>query len=1032
MRFPLMARLRWGWRWLGLACALFLCLPAPALAQGGGDPQSFLSPAGFVIDEAFNSTGTPSGWQVITQTGTGYCASDRGWRFNNPGGRPNNTGGSGNFAIADSDWAGFCWLDTQLRTPALNLSSYSTVRLIFRTHFRAYDSSRAAVDVSTNGGSTWTNVWYRTADYQGQVNLDISSVAARRSSVIVRFRYYNAYWDWWWEIDNVQIGTPNTPPAAPANLSAALASGNVINLSWQGYGASTFEVERSLSSGSGFARIATISNGATTYADTSAKTPNTTYYYRVRARNAYGVSGYSNVASARTGNNVVDVDVTISLYTNPSNRTPYENIIRYFADGIYEASNGANRLRRVTIYTSGRNSDRSHIVWIQSCWPNAHISGYANPGSNSRIQMCDTFSGVNFLSGDCGAQGGGYTLAHEFGHYFYSLYDEYRGNQATSTWIGTPLSGDNAVSNSIMNSQWNARTSGCGGTNSYNWLNFSTALNNPSTYNNAQRRCYAASGWDTLKRAVSADPRDGQRGSLPTRLYHQELVAVAPAAGQAPSLQLPGGQTAARAALQIVWNTGTTLAAQESTLGEQALASQGTARQLVLDVSDTMSVSSQLDYAKAALSVLVDTLPAGDRLGLIVYDGLVTPTVPLTVLGDAASRLPIKAAIANIAVGGHASAPGDALNVALAGLTAPDVPTTTNRAVYLLTSGQELTGALYPLDVITGYQMAAIPVYTFGYGVDEGIAEMLQQVAQQTGGLYYFINGDSGTSSGLDDLIAALRTANQRTSAFTDVNLATNVISLTSVLPITIPWQVDSTLGQLELAVAYRGAPTSATLMLVNSLGLTAPVTPCTTASAGRYQGTLCFMKVPAQPGLWGLRITAPDATPANPLPLFYWIGGEAEENAFTFAATVAAVNGTVVRYPEQIVLQASTGQTLPVAGNVTVVGLVELPGGATQPVLFQDLGLAPDAQAGDGIYTAVLDNAGVGDYRVSVFFTILPGAVQTEASVELATTPEGALRDPLTYPVMEPLMRFAELQVNVIAPYPNALYLPLVLRAAP
>lgn len=1031
MKSPLMARL--GWKWLGVAFALCLCLPAPALAQGGsgGEPQVALSPAGFVIDESFSGTGTPSGWSVVNKSGTGYCSG--GWRFNNPGGRANNTGGSGNFAIADSDWTGYCWMDTELRTPSLNLSGYSTVRLIFRTHFRAYDYSRAAVDVSINGGSTWTNVWYRTSDYQGQVNLDISSLAARRSGVIVRFRYYNAYWDWWWEVDNVQIGTPNTAPTTPTSLSAALAAGNAINLSWQGYGAPTFEVERSLSSGSGFAWIATISNGATTYVDSSTKSANTTYYYRVRARNAYGTSGYSNVASARTGNNVVDVDVTISLYTNPANRAPYEAIIRYFADGVYEASNGANRLRRVTIYTGGRNSDRSHVVWIQSCWPNAHISGYTNPGSNSRIQMCDTFSGVNFLSNDCGAQGGGYTLAHEFGHYFYSLYDEYKGSQSSASWIGTPLSGDNAPSDSIMNSQWQARTSGCGGTGRYQWLNFSTAVNNPSTYNNAQRRCYAASGWDTLKRAVSADPRDGQRGSLPYRLYHQELAAVAPASGQAPSLQLPGSQAAARAALQIVWNTGTAMVTQEGGTESLTTASLGAARQLVLDVSDNMSVSSQLDYAKAALGVLVDTLPVGDMLGIIVYDGAVTPTVPLMVLGDAASRLPIKAAIANIAIGGHESAPGNALSVALGGLTAPAVPTTTNRAVYLLTTGQELAGTIYPLDVITGYQTAAISIYTFGYGVDEGIADMLQQVAQQTGGLYDFVDGDAGASSGLDDLIAALRTANQRTSPLVDVSLATGVISLTSALPITIPWQVDSTLGQLDLAVAYRGAPTSATLTLISPLGTTAPVTPCTAANAGRYQGTLCFMKVPAPAtGPWGLRIVAPGATQNAPLPLLYWAGGTGEESAFTFGASLVAVNGALVRYPEPIVLQASTGQTLPVAGAVAVVGLAELPDGTTQPLAFLDTGLAPDSQANDGIFTAVLDNAGVGDYRVSVFFNVLPGAAQTETSVQLAAGPNGEMRSPLTYLVTEPLMRFTELQVNVIASYPNALYLPIVLRAAP
>ena len=47
------------------------------------------------------------------------------------------------------------------------------------------------------------------------------------------------------------------------------------------------------------------------------------------------------------------IDVTISLEGSPDTATeqaPYENIIEYFADGVFEASNGIHKIRNVRIY----------------------------------------------------------------------------------------------------------------------------------------------------------------------------------------------------------------------------------------------------------------------------------------------------------------------------------------------------------------------------------------------------------------------------------------------------------------------------------------------------------------------------------------------------------------------------------------------------------------------------------------------------------------------------------------------------------
>ncbi len=92
-----------------------------------------------------------------------------------------------------------------------------------------------------------------------------------------------------------------TPPAAPSSLTATAASKTQINLSWVDNSSDEtgFKIERSTSATSGFTQIGTTGAGTTTFQSTGL-TGNTTYYYRVRATNANGDSGYSNTASAKT------------------------------------------------------------------------------------------------------------------------------------------------------------------------------------------------------------------------------------------------------------------------------------------------------------------------------------------------------------------------------------------------------------------------------------------------------------------------------------------------------------------------------------------------------------------------------------------------------------------------------------------------------------------------------------------------------------------------------------------------------------
>jgi hypothetical protein len=169
-----------------------------------------------VLSESFDAGVLPPGWTVQTESGSSWTITE--------GADPcglfdgNRTGGSGPFAIVNSNCA-FSFDDTYLVTPVVDLSGSPNAAIRWANDFIATGFGDVAeVDVTIDGGNTWTNVWKGPASGlpgPGIQTADIS-FAAGHASVQARF-HYQWFFGIWWQVDDVTIG-PFSCPLLPGGL----------------------------------------------------------------------------------------------------------------------------------------------------------------------------------------------------------------------------------------------------------------------------------------------------------------------------------------------------------------------------------------------------------------------------------------------------------------------------------------------------------------------------------------------------------------------------------------------------------------------------------------------------------------------------------------------------------------------------------------------------------------------------------------------------------------------------------------------
>jgi hypothetical protein len=236
---------------------------------------------------------------------------------------------SGGLLAADSDecGSGTTFLSTATIVPILDLSAYSSgVWIEFDNDWNVIDAQdEAHVEVSTDGGSTWTGIWDQigTDIRSTHEAIDVSSLLAGQSNVSVRVRSVQPGWDWWWVLDNfIVYGTYIVPVELTSFSAQAVSDG--VQLNWSTATETNnqgFEIERKNAEGS-FEKIGFAAGFGTTtepksYSFKDINIGNGTYTYRLKQIDYDGTFSYSSEVN-------IDINVLLDYtleqnYPNPFN-----------------------------------------------------------------------------------------------------------------------------------------------------------------------------------------------------------------------------------------------------------------------------------------------------------------------------------------------------------------------------------------------------------------------------------------------------------------------------------------------------------------------------------------------------------------------------------------------------------------------------------------------------------------------------------------------------------------------------------------
>ena len=664
---------------------------------------------------------------------------------------------------------------------------------------------------------------------------------------------------------------------------------------------------------------------------------------------------------ARATSSTAVFDITISLEENPQGdddwttdngsddaaQRKFEERIKAFARAVYQSTNGGHQIGTVTIYRDGASASSTDVLWRENCpadeGPQADISGFGKAGW--QILMCTNWPGSSTMDE---ANASGYTLAHEWGHYTYGLFDEYAQEQCDAADIAagtchraTPRATDTASVPAIMNNQWiaargTAPSDYSGGASDF--LEHSTRNVAPyqddSTGTNAQKRVYGESAWETLTSDPATDPKFKW---LPTRTQYTTLTAPTD-----PNWLVSNDESNALGELNIRW------------VGDDLL-------DLSIDVSTSMR-GTPLANAKTGANLLIDQLQPGTAVGVSSFSTSVARNFAITTIPDPDTGVvaAAKDAVNDLRVIGLTSM-YDGLMLSLTDLQAFDANRT--GIVYVLSDGYDNDSTATRQGVIAAYQAAGVPIIAFAYGSGAPTGALMD-LASSTGGAFY----QSPTT--LPEIQAALIAAQ---TEFSDNVLLTSAKSSIAEGTSTRTIPIDSTLASVTVNLSYTGEQSDFEFYLLRPDGLDS-------GAAFNCEGsTSCSASLDetffTSNGYGDYQVQMVNTT-GSPVDVTALVSAApAVTETFDIAVRFSSIT---VDYPSAMTIHATVTQGGIALSGLDLTAILTDPSGASSTLALFDDGVGADMFADDGTYSANFFYAQDGNYSAVVTARNTSGSAQT------------------------------------------------------
>ena len=299
---------------------------------------TFITNAQIILSEDFeSSTSLPETWTNDDIAGAGDS-----WAIGSGVDAPYYAADNGYFDIYTEIYGNYAWFDSanngtdnavaeelSLTSPAFDCTGLSSVVLSFSHWFLGDEvvagttiAGEGFIEVSNDGGASWTSVTSFGGQAYGENIIDITDEVGTSSNSHVRFRWTGNY-NYFWAIDNIVVQQPEgdapdvctnmspTDQATDVEITVSTTDTKLVNFSWDaattGDAATSYSISigttNELEIGTVSDFDGTVDGGANiSYGNTvdSGWQVNTTYYWRISSINTAG-STESPIFSFTTG-----------------------------------------------------------------------------------------------------------------------------------------------------------------------------------------------------------------------------------------------------------------------------------------------------------------------------------------------------------------------------------------------------------------------------------------------------------------------------------------------------------------------------------------------------------------------------------------------------------------------------------------------------------------------------------------------------------------------------------------------------------